>query len=112
MDSTGQKTSGTIRITPEKADVIPADASRIGVDADGAPHYLGDPVQHDGIPVYVDAADGVEEWDLTETPCGAVDGDAVDAWIDHVERKRGEWQRILYGRTLTEMLADAVEGEN
>ena len=113
---TGQKSSGTERIEPETTDAVPEGAALIGVDARGATHWLGNPVTHDGIPVFVVDGDGddqdenVQEWDLTETPCAAVDGDAVDAWIAHVERKRGTWARVVYNEPLAETLAGALEG--
>jgi len=108
-NSTAERSTGTTRIEPDRADDVPEGAGMIGIDATGATHYLGNPVTNDGLPVYVTEGDDVEVFDLAKTPCGRVDGDAVDAWIDHVARKRGEWKRVLYGKPLAEMLADAVE---
>ena len=105
--STGQKSSGTKRST--EPTTIPDRSGLIGIDAEGARHYLGNRVTHDGVPVYVKETDGsIEEWDLTETPCTQCD-DVVEGWIDHVERKRGEWRRVVYNQPLAMTLVEAVE---
>lgn len=88
---------------------VPDKFSLIGVDGEGATHYLGNRVTHEGVPVYVEKTDGsVVEWDLTETPCAECD-DIVEGWINHVERKRGTWERLVYGQSLGETLVEAVE---
>jgi len=89
--------------------VIPPRAVSLGVDGEGATHYLGNRVTNDGLPVYVEAPTGeVDVYDLAETPCWDAD-DEVQAWIDHVEAKRGAWERETYGDSLVEMLADGLE---
>jgi len=92
----------------ECTDTVPAGAALIGIDAEGARHYLGNRITHDGVPVYVDAGDTVETFDLAETPCITQD-DAVEAWLDHVERKRGPWTTVVYNQPLGAMLATALE---
>lgn len=85
-------------------------ASLIGIDGAGDRHYVVAPTVADGRPVLVETGDGVEEIDLEDTPCVEQD-DAIDAWIDHVERKRGAWEYIAYGRPTHELVAAAVEGQ-
>jgi hypothetical protein len=90
--------------------VVPAYAVSLGVDGEGATHYLGNRVTNDGLPVYVEAPTGeVDVYDLAETPCWSCD-DPVEAWIDHVADKRGDWESVTYGDSLVEMLAEGLEG--
>lgn len=92
--------------TDRRIDAVPERATCIGIDADGARHYLGNRITSDGIPVFV-VDDGVTTFDLSTTPCADAD-DEIAAWIGHVERKRGEWQRIEYGKSALAVLADAL----
>ena len=103
-----QESGGTTASTD--APMIPDSAGLIGVDATGARHYFGNRVTSDGIPVFVKDPDGIKTFDLTETPCTKAD-DVVEAWIDHVERKRGEWRRVVYNQPLAVMLMECVEVE-
>jgi hypothetical protein len=94
---------------------IPARSTVLGVDGDGSTHYLGNRVTAEGIPVYVEHADGEREvYDLTETPCfdAPAYDDPVEAWIDHVEATRGAWDRIEYGRSLVDVLAAEVPADD
>lgn len=93
---------------------IPSRSTVIGVDADGSIHRLGNRVAAEGIPVYVTHEDGeLEVFDLTETPCYDHPDydDPVEAWIAHVEHKRGDWARVEYGRSLVDVLGDTVAPE-
>ena len=102
----------TTNSTAERStDTVPRGAALIGIDAEGARHYLGSRVTNDGVPVYVQDETDVETFDLTETPCKTQD-DIVEAWIDHVENKRGEWTTIVYNQPLGAMLATALEAED
>ncbi|MFW6434869.1 MAG: hypothetical protein ACOCY1_00665 [Halovenus sp.] len=82
-------------------------AALIGVDGEGDRHYVGSPTVHDGHPVFV-VGDDIQTYDLEGTPC-ADQPDAVAAWIDHVERKRGAWETIAYNQSIAELVADALE---
>lgn len=91
--------------------IPPRDASEIGVDGEGATHHLGLRSAHEGLPVFVKETTGaVDVYDLAETPCWSCD-DPVEAWIDHVKAKRGEWESETYGDTLVDMLADQAGGD-
>jgi hypothetical protein len=103
-----QESGGTTASTD--APTIPDSAGLIGLDATGARHYLGNRVTRDGIPVFVEDDDDIKTFDLTETPCTKAD-DVVEAWIDHVERKRGVWRRVVYNQPLAVTLAQRVEVE-
>lgn len=83
---------------------IPASAGLVGVDGDGDRHYVGNPVTDGTIRIYVKGDDGVEAYDLAETPCIEQD-DAVEAWIQHVARHRG-WEHIAYERPAAQRLAE------
>ncbi len=107
----GDESTGTNRSTDTETATIPDGAALIGVDAEGAFHWLGNRVTHDGVPVYVEDDGDVEVWDLTETPCTKAE-DIVEGWISHVERKRGTWARKVYNQPLAVTLAERVEVED
>ena len=92
----------------KKTDELRGKASLIGIDGDGDRHYVVTPTVADGHPVLVETDDGVEEFDLEETPC-ADQEDAIDAWIQHVANKRGGWGYIAYNQEISELVADALE---
>lgn len=99
----------TYEMTTEDCIAIPPRASTLGVDGDGAVHYIGNRVTSSGIPVFVEEADGsVDVFDLSETPCADRD-DEVAAWIEHVAEKRGAWDVVTYDRSLVELLTDSVD---
>lgn len=104
-----QESGGTTASTDTP--MVPDSAALIGTDAEGATHYLGNRITADGIPVFVEGGDGIETFDLSETPCTQAD-DVVEAWIDHVERKRGEWERIVYNQPLAVTLVESLGGES
>jgi hypothetical protein len=97
--------------TTQECIAIPPRATVVGVDGDGATHYLGNRVTAEGIPVYVEHDDGSREmFDLVETPCYDHPDyeDPVEAWIAHVRATVGEWGRVEYGRGLVEVLTAEV----
>lgn len=70
---------------------IPSDAALIGIDTEGARHYVTCPI-HDDVTIYVKEQSGdVRTWDLSETPYDRVGGPSVTerGWYDHVADKRG-----------------------
>jgi hypothetical protein len=71
----------------ESAD-LPDTVTVLGVDGEGQTHYATSPVG--GVTVYVGGEDGLQAFDLAETP---VDG--LEGWIDHVGSQRG-WNRLNY----------------
>ena len=90
---------------------VPAGAAAIGVDAEGAIHWLGSRVTNDGLPVFVEESDGeIDVYDLAETPCWDAE-DPVKAWIHHVQDKRGDWESVTYDASLTTLLATSMEGQ-
>lgn len=103
-----QESGGTTASTDTPT--IPNGAGLIDIDGDGATHYLGNRVASDGIPVFVEDDDGIEAFDLTDTPCTKAE-DVVECWIDHVERKRCDWRRVVYNQPLTVTLTECVEVE-
>ena len=96
----------------EDCTAVPARAVSIGVDGEGATHYLGNRIVHDeALPVFVEESTGegeVEVYDLAETPCWSAD-DEVEAWIEHVEAKRDGWESETYDEGLVEQLGGRVE---
>jgi len=90
--------------TKNGIDSVPADAALLGIDGDGARHYVSNPI-HGDVTVYVKEATGVQTFDLAETPCDGVGGPDVEAagWYDHVDAKRG-WD-ILADDILTQQLS-------
>lgn len=93
---------------PQKSTVesIPETASFVGVDGDGDRHYVANPITADTIEIHVTNGADVETFDLAETPCIEQD-DAIEAWIQHTARKRGDWEYVAYERSINQRLADA-----
>ena len=85
---------------------IPETASFVGVDGDGDRHYVENPITAGTIEIHVTDGATVETYDLAETPCIKQD-DAVEAWIQHTARKRGDWEYIAYERPLAQQLAES-----
>jgi hypothetical protein len=67
---------------------IPNSVDVLGVDGHGRTHFATSAVG--GVTIYVGAEDGLEVFELKETP---VDG--LEGWIDHVGDLRG-WNRLNY----------------
>jgi hypothetical protein len=102
--------STTNAIQKKSTDTIPAAAALIGIDNDGAKHYVTSPI-HDDVTIYVQEADGdVETWQLSETPYDRIGGPNADGrgWFDHVDAKRG-WD-ILPGEITAAALDRIAEG--
>jgi len=97
--------SATNATQKSSTESIPASAGLVGVDGNGDRHYVGNPVTDGTICIYVKSDDGVATHDLAETPC-IEQPDAVEAWIQHVARHRGEWEYIAYERPVAQRLAE------
>ena len=84
---------------------IPTTADVLGVDGDGRTHFATSAVG--GVTIYVAEADGVDIFELAETPLGG-----LEEWIDHVGTLRG-WNRLHYtddfGEHVVETLAEGLE---
>lgn len=79
---------------------IPTTADVLGVDGDGRTHFATSAVG--GVTVYVAEGDGVDVFELAETP---VDG--LEGWIDHVDDQRG-WNRCNYTDDWAEHAAETL----
>ena len=79
---------------------IPTTADVLGVDGDGRTHFATSAVG--GVTVYVVEGDGVDVFELAETP---VDG--LEGWIDHVGSLRG-WNRLNYTDDWAEHAAETL----
>ena len=84
---------------------LPTTANVLGVDGDGRTHFATSAVG--GVTVYVAEADGVDVFELAETPVTGLEG-----WVDHVGTMRG-WNRLNYtddwGDHVVETLAEGLE---
>ena len=84
---------------------LPNNVDVLGVDGDGRTHFATTAV--DGVTVYVAEGDGVDVFELAETPVAGLEG-----WIDHVGTMRG-WNRLHYtddwGDHVVETLAEGLE---
>jgi len=81
---------------------LPPDATRFGVDGEGATHYYSS----DEDAIFVLEDDGVERHDLVGSPIV----DPYD-WARHVYTDRGEWEELdadIYAPSEMEPLAEAV----
>ena len=88
------------KIAPEPVDSLPDRPAKIGVDADGRTHYLGNFVFDKR--VFVADNDSIEAFDLAETPC-----DDMADWLDHVDETVG-WQTCHARMTLGELFVEAL----
>jgi hypothetical protein len=90
--------------TKERTD-IPTTADVLGVDGDGRTHFTTTAVG--GVTVYVAEGDGVDVFELAETPVAGLEG-----WVDHVGTMRG-WNRLNYtndfGDHVIKTLAEGLE---
>jgi len=84
---------------------LPNNADVLGVDGDGRTHFTTSAVG--GVTVYVAEGDGVDVFELAETPLAG-----VEEWVDHVGTLRG-WNRLNYtddfGEHAVEALAEGLE---
>lgn len=84
---------------------IPTTTDVLGVDGDGRTHFATTAVG--GVTVYVAEGDGVDVFELDETPVAGLEG-----WVDHVGTLRG-WNRLHYtgdfGEHVVETLAEGLE---
>lgn len=100
----------TYGTTTEGSTAIPRHAASIGIDGEAATHYLENRITNDGLLVFVEEVTGeVGAYDLAETPCLGC-GDPIEAWIGHVAKKRGEWERETSNEGLIETLTAGLEG--
>jgi len=86
-------------------DSVPAGAALLGLDGEGARHYVSNPV-HGAVTVYVKEQSGeVRTFDLADTPCHGVGGPDAQArgWWDHIADKRG------WAQTAEDILAGDLE---
>ena len=67
---------------------LPNNVDVLGVDGHGRTHFATSAVG--GVTIYVGEADGLDVFELEETP---VDG--LEGWVDHVGSLRG-WTRLNY----------------
>ena len=67
---------------------LPNSVDILGIDTHGQTHFATSAVG--GVTIYVGAEDGLEVFELEETP---VDG--LEGWVDHVGDQRG-WNRLNY----------------
>ena len=81
---TGEESTGT-QVEPNVLDGVPAHANYWGTDGAGDEHYWS----VSEYTMYVDTDDGVEGFDIHETPCE----DLVD-WAIHIALKRGYWADV------------------
>ena len=79
---------------------LPDSIDVLGVDGHGQTHFSTSAVG--GATVYVGAEDGLEVFELAETP---VDG--LEDWIDHVDDQRG-WNRLNYTDDWAEHAAETL----
>ena len=79
---------------------LPTTADVLGVDGHGRTHFATSAVG--GVTVYVAEGDGVDVFELAETP---VDG--LKGWIDHVDDQRG-WSRLNYTDDWTSHAAETL----
>jgi len=90
--------------TIERTD-IPTTTDALGVDGDGRTHFATSAVG--GATVYVAEADGVDVFELAETPVTGLEG-----WVNHVGSLRG-WNRLNYtddwSDHVVETLAEGLE---
>ncbi len=109
----GDQDSMTTHVTPTERSTVPDGAARVGVDGEGRTHYWAFAPYDNRVFVVpadrgVDGDDSdaatVDVFDLDATPC---DGD-LGAWIDHVARQAGGWERLERDHGLTDLVAEAV----
>ena len=90
--------------TKERTD-IPTTTDALGVDGHGRTHFATSAVG--GVTVYVAEADGVDVFDLNDTPVAGLEGR-----VNHVGSLRG-WNRLNYtddwGEHVVETLAEGLE---
>jgi len=95
----------TYELDTKESTELPTTADVLGVDGHGRTHFVTSAVG--GVTVYVGKADGLEIFELEETPVAGLEG-----WIDHVDDQRG-WNRCNYtddfGEHVVETLAEGLK---